>query len=115
MQVRVADGLELKAGDQVHLDLPPDGLLRAAWLAYGLPLSTTVLAVAVAAAVVDPANDSALVASGVLGLAAGVLVGRKKLAGDRCIWRLTPVVCERIVKRRGEPGVAPPGPRVSGT
>jgi positive regulator of sigma E activity len=115
MQVRVADGLELNAGDQVHLDLPPDGLLRAAWLAYGLPLSTMVVAVAVATAIVDIANDSAFVVSGVVGLAAGVLAGRRKLAGDRCLRRLTPVVCERVVRRRGEPGVAPPGPRVSGT
>ena len=116
MQVRVADGLELEAGDQVRLELPPDRLLRAAWLVYGLPLSATVLAVAVATAVLDPANEFAFVAFGVLGLAVGVFIGRRKLASHRCIWQFTPVACERIGGRMGEPpGIAPPGTRVTGT
>ena len=115
MQVRVADGLELEAGDQVRLELPPDRLLRAAWLAYGLPLSATVLAVSVATAVLDPANEFAVVAFGVLGLAVGVFIGRRKLASHRCIWQFTPVACERIGGRMGEPGIAPPGTRVTGT
>jgi sigma-E factor negative regulatory protein RseC len=99
MQVGIAAGLELEAGDRVRLELAPDRLVRAAWLAYGLPLCAMVLAVALAARVLAPAQDFALVMVGALGLLVGFFAGRRKLAGGDCLRRLTPVACERVAGR----------------
>lgn len=108
LEVSVAEGLELDVGDRVRLDLAPDRLLRAAWLAYGLPLLSMVVATALAALVLAPGSDLAMVAFGGLGLAAGVLAGRRKLGGSGCARHLTPVARERIPART-DSGAAPPG------
>jgi sigma-E factor negative regulatory protein RseC len=115
MQVRVAAGLELEVGDQVSLELAPERLLRAAWLAYGLPLSAMVLGVAVATAALHPGNDFALVAFAAVGLAAGVFAGRSRLARDHCMRRITPVVRERIGSRTCEQGGTPSDTPVAGS
>ena len=51
VRLKAPQGMTLRAGDRVRLVIAPRQLLRAAWLAYGLPLSGLVLSVAIAVAV----------------------------------------------------------------
>jgi sigma-E factor negative regulatory protein RseC len=106
IQVRVADGLYLEPGDCVRLELEPLHLLRAAWLAYGLPLLAMVLSVAAATAMADQTSDLGVVAFGAVGLAAGLIAGRRILRRDGCLQHLTPVVSDRISGRDSVPGDA---------
>jgi sigma-E factor negative regulatory protein RseC len=91
IQVRVADGLRLAPGDCVRLYFEPRHLLRAASLAYGLPLLAMVLSVAAATAMADLVNDPGVVACGAAGLALGLIAGRGILRRDGCLQQLTPV------------------------
>lgn len=97
LQVRVADGLVLAPGDYVRLELAPSHLLRAAWLAYGLPLLALVLSVTVA--VGFGAGDAGVVAAGATGLAAGLLAGRSILRRDDCLEHLTPTASTKVTPR----------------
>ena len=101
--VRVARGLHLQPGDCVRLELAPLHLLRAAWLAYGLPLVALVLSVALATVAAERAGDAGMVAAGAAGLAAGLIAGRRLLRKDSCLRHLTPVATERV----GPSGDAP--------
>jgi sigma-E factor negative regulatory protein RseC len=103
LDVRVADGLHLRPGDRVRLELAPLHLLRAAWLAYGLPLFALVVSVALAAVAGEGAGDAGMVAAGAAGLAAGLIAGRRLLRKDSCLRQLTPVASARV----GTPGDAP--------
>jgi len=103
IQVRVADGLALEPGDCVRLELKPLRLLRAAWLAYGLPLFAMVLFVAAATAMADLAGDIGVMAFGAAGLATGLIAGRRILRRDSCLQHLTPVASERISARGNVP------------
>lgn len=104
--MRVADGLDLEPGDCVRLELKPLHLLRAAWLAYGLPLLAMVLSVAAATAMADLLSDIGVMAFGAAGLAAGLIAGRRILRRDSCLQHLTPVASERISARGNLPGDA---------
>jgi sigma-E factor negative regulatory protein RseC len=106
IRVRVADGLDLEPGDSVRLELKPLHLLRAAWLAYGLPLVAMLLSVAVATAVAEQVGDPATMAFAAVGLAAGLFAGRRILRRDNCLQHLRPMVSERINARDNVPGGA---------
>jgi positive regulator of sigma E activity len=71
-------------------------LLRAAWLAYGLPLLALVLSVALATVAGERPGDAGMVAAGAAGLAAGLIAGRRLLRRDNCLRHLTPVATERV-------------------
>ena len=106
LQVRVASGLQIEAGDSVRLELEPRHLLRAAWLAYGLPLACMVAAVA-AAAVLVPANEGVALAAGIAGVIAGLVAGRRNLQRGSCLQQLVPVVSARVCP--GSAASAPDG------
>lgn len=93
IDVRLAPGLAVDPGDTVRLVLEPALLLRAAWVAYGLPLAG--LAAAVAAAGVAGAGDLLQVCAGAAGLAAGILLGRVAVAHDARLRGLAPVALRR--------------------
>ncbi|MEX2122532.1 MAG: SoxR reducing system RseC family protein [Woeseia sp.] len=103
LDVKVAHGLALERGDRVRLELAPDHLLRAAWLAYGLPLVAMVVATGAANRIVGPGNDLVAVVFGALGLVIGVLTGRSILAKDDCLRHIAPTAIERIDARTTEP------------
>lgn len=93
LQVSVPRHLDLEPGDTVKLALESATLLRAAWLAYGLPLTTMVAAVAAASASVE--SEAGAIASGAVGLVAGAAAARRLLLKERGIRRFVPVALER--------------------
>lgn len=99
IEAKVADGLLLEAGDRVRLEFVPAELVRAAWLAYGLPLAGLVSA-ALAATRVFPGNELAAVVCAALGLVAGAAWGRRSLLRDSCLSRCVPTVSERLAPER---------------
>jgi len=90
----IAQGLEVREGDRVSVELAPDNLLRAALIVYGLPLTGAV--VASAAAYWLGASDPGAAAMALAGAGMGVLVGRLRLRRARCLRDFTPTVTERI-------------------
>ena len=97
IEAKVARGLALERGDRVRLELAPEHLARAAWLAYGLPLVAMVAGTGAGVFIVPSDGDLAAVASGAIGLFAGVLCGRRMLAKDDCLRRIAPTAREKIV------------------
>jgi positive regulator of sigma E activity len=84
----------------VCLELRPEHLLRAAWLAYGLPLFCMVAGTGVAAGLAAPGDDSAALACGVLGLLGGLFAGRRTLGREECLRSLVPIVSAKIAAGR---------------
>ncbi len=99
IEAKVAAGVLLTAGDRVRLEFVSAELVRAAWLAYGLPLAGLVVA-SLAASRVFPGNELAAVICAVLGLFAGAAYGRRALRQGRCLSRCMPVVSERLAPER---------------
>lgn len=99
VDVRVGTGLVLEVGDRVQLTLAPANLLRAAWLVYGLPLIAGVIAVLIASRI-EPGNDLVAALSGLLGLAAGALLGRRAMyRKNGCLRQFVPAVTARAARR----------------
>lgn len=100
IEAKLAEGMALEAGDRVRLEFVPAELVRAAWLAYGLPLAG-LIAAALFAALLAPGNDLAAVAGAVLGLLAGAWHGRRSLRQSGRLGRCVPIISERISPPRG--------------
>jgi sigma-E factor negative regulatory protein RseC len=96
VEVPVANGLVLDVGDRVQLSLPPARLLRAAWLAYGLPLVALVLAT-VLASWIGRGQDGLTMLSAAGGLAAGLWLGRRALRRYGCLQEFIPEATARAV------------------
>lgn len=92
IDVSVAPGLDLKPGDEVRLTLAPSHLLRAAILAYGLPLLGVLLALGIAWSLNHGIDDRFAVALAMGGLLTGTLLGRHLLNRDGCLKNLVPTV-----------------------
>jgi sigma-E factor negative regulatory protein RseC len=90
LDVNVGEGVALRVGDRVRLELLPAHLLRAAWLVYGLPLFSMLLAVAAGSSLLAPGSDLAAVLSGAAGLVAGVLLGRRAINRSGCLRQCIP-------------------------
>lgn len=99
IEAKLTEGLTLVAGDRVRLEFVPAELVRAAWLAYGLPLAGLIAAVLVAARLA-PGNELAAVVGAALGLVAGAWYGRRSLRQSGCLSRCVPIVSERISPAR---------------
>jgi sigma-E factor negative regulatory protein RseC len=82
IEVQVSPGLGLKAGDKVKLTLSPSNLLRAALLAYGLPLGGIIIALGMAWFFKQTLDD---------GLAVLLAIVNK----DGCLKNLVPSISER--------------------
>ena len=95
IEVQLSPGLGLKAGDEVKLELAPANLLRAAFLAYGLPLGGIIIALGVAGFFDSALDDQLAVVLAVGGLVGGVLLGRHYLNKDGCLKNLVPTISER--------------------
>lgn len=96
IDVRLVAGLALRPGDEVRLALAPSSLLRAALLAYGLPLAGLVTALGIAWYLKQSLADRPAVALAAVGLVAGLLVGRHFLNRDGCLRNLVPTISERL-------------------
>ncbi len=93
LQVSVPRGLDLQPGDTVRLGLESATLLRAAWLAYGVPLTAMVAAVAAGSVFVE--SEAGAVMFGAAGLAAGTASARRLLHGERGVRRFVPIAIDR--------------------
>ena len=90
----IAAGVDVHEGDEVRIELSPLQLLRASWLAYGLPLVAAVIATGVA--YLFGLDDFYAVVAAVVGMAAGLVVARRQLASASCLYRFTPTIVARL-------------------
>lgn len=90
----VARQIELRVGDRVRLELTADNVLRAAALAYGLPLCGALAGAALAWWF--GAGDAGAAAAAIAGALAGVATGRWRLRRESCLRRFTPLVTARL-------------------
>ncbi len=95
IEVQLSPGLGLKAGDEVKLTLAPAHLLRAAVLAYGLPLGGIVIAPGAAWFLNQSLDDHVAIALAIGGLLIGGLFGRHFINKEACLKNLVPTISER--------------------
>ncbi len=89
LELRVPDsGSPLRVGDSVQLNLLPGNLLRAALLAYGVPLAGAALAAAMAFAL--GASEPASVTAALAGLMAGMIFSAYRTRRLSCLGNLSP-------------------------
>lgn len=93
--VPVPASMHLHAGDQVHLELSPESLLKASFLVYGLPLVGVIGALLFGWLVVGPLGDASAIGLAVSGLVAGLLAGRMRIGRDQCLERFVPTIAGR--------------------
>ena len=93
IEVVVPAGMAVTIDDDVEVSLAPRNILRAALIVYGLPLLGALAGVALAYAA--GLGDEGAVGTALLGLGAGLLVGRHRLGRADCLQRFTPVIERR--------------------
>jgi sigma-E factor negative regulatory protein RseC len=98
LQLDVPGDLALSAGDRVYLEVSDSGILRAAVLAYGMPLAGVLLSLALARLVLGPLSDATGVCVAAAGLVTGWILGRRRLSPARSLEPFQP----RLVKDDGE-------------
>lgn len=82
VELQLPSAHHYRAGDEVSLSIASSSLLRAALLAYGLPLAGTVLALTLGWVVMAPLSDLAAAIIALAGLLAGFIAGRNQLKKD---------------------------------
>ena len=90
----IAGGLDVREGDEVRVELAPDSLLHAALIVYGLPLAGAVIGAGIA--YLAGGDDLGAAIAALLGLAAGMAAGRRRLRRAACLRRFTPTVTARL-------------------
>lgn len=92
LSVRMPAGVRLQVDDVVRLSIAPRHLLRAATLAYGLPLAGALGALAIAWIARADIGDAAGVVVALAGLVAGHLAGRWLLQRDAACEHFLPTL-----------------------
>lgn len=100
-QIRVANTLNARPGDQVTVAIEESALLRASLLVYALPLVVMVVATALAGIVV-PGRDGLAMVAALAGLGAGLGLARWYSRRDAARWQ--PVMGQLIPARAELPG-----------
>lgn len=88
--------MNLAVGDTVSLSLPPERLLRASLLAYGLPLGALAAAPLLASWLWGPLHDLVLAGIAMAGVVVAVAAGRRRLSRDACLSQLQPSIESRV-------------------
>lgn len=96
MEVGIPQGMAFAAGDAVTLSIAPRYLLRAAMLAYGLPLLLMLLAVGLARVAGVASSDAAAVVFSATGLLVGIVLGRWLLRREAVCEQFTPEIDGRV-------------------
>ena len=91
----VPASMHLHAGDQVHLELSPESLLKASFLVYGLPLVGVIGALLFGWLIVGPLGDASAIGLAISGLVAGLLAGRMRIGRDQCLEQFVPTIAGR--------------------
>ena len=92
IEIRIPTGMALRTGEHVRLTMAPADLLRAAFLAYGLPLVSMLVFIGAAAIFGSAQSDLTGVIVAVVGLAAGIFAGRQILERDAACDQLVPFI-----------------------
>ena len=92
VETSIPAGMTLAVGDQVRLTVAPRHLLRAAILAYGLPLISMLVFVAIAWGFGAADSDLLAVAFALTGLVAGFLLSRRLFAAEAACEQFVPVI-----------------------
>jgi len=95
IEIQLPPGHYFRAGENVTLSIASSSLLRAALLAYGLPLAGTVVALTIGWLIMAPLSDfmGALIA--LTGLLAGFVAGRSQLRKDAWCKQFVPSIDRR--------------------
>jgi positive regulator of sigma E activity len=88
--------LELRAGDEVRIELAPQSVLQAALIVYGVPLGMTLLMAGIAY-LAGLADEGAVLAV-LVGMAAGAYIGRRRLQRSHCLRQFTPAITGRLAR-----------------
>ena len=83
----------LREGDTVRLELEGTNILRASLIVYGMPLAGA--AVGAAFAYLAGLGDVGAALLAIAGLAAGFLLGRRRLQRRNCLAEFTPTAVGR--------------------
>ncbi len=94
IRLRKPDGLSAGVGDHIELSIQSRSILRAAVLAYGLPLISMLSTLAIVQALPVKIGEPLAVLMAILGLTLGVFVGRRFLRSDSVCTQFLPVVSE---------------------
>lgn len=94
IDARIATGITVHEGDEVRIELAPRQILSAAVIVYGLPLAGAVLAAA--AAYAAGLGDVPASFAGLAGIAAGILISRRRLRMSSDLCEFTPTIVERL-------------------
>jgi sigma-E factor negative regulatory protein RseC len=95
LQLPVPGAMRLRTGDQVYLELSADGLLKASFLVYGLPLVGIVTALFAGWLIAGPLNDASTIGLSLAGMLAGLVVARTHIGRDRCLEQFVPKITRR--------------------
>lgn len=90
VDIRIPEGMSLKAGDRIRLVISSQQLLNAAALAYGVPLAG--LLVAAGAGWLLTGDDLLSALTGAAGLIAGVWTSRWHVAAQSMCDRFVPII-----------------------
>ncbi len=91
IEAHIALGLDVREGDEVSIELAPRHLLNAALLVYGMPLGGALLGAVIAYSL--GFGDLHAAVAGLLGIAAGIAVARRRAGREQC--RFTPTIVAR--------------------
>jgi len=94
IQVEVPAGMTVRQGDTIELTIGHKFLLRAAMLAYGLPLITMITLLALAWLLSGNPGDGAGIVLAIIGLVIGLFIGRQILSSES--------ICEQFVPSFGK-------------
>ncbi len=91
IEALIAAGVDIREGDEVSIELAPRHLLNAALIVYGLPLVGALVGAGIAYAFA--LGDSYAALAGLAGLAAGIMIARRRAARGQC--QFTPTIVSR--------------------
>ena len=94
IKVVIPKGMSVRQGDVIELTIGPKFLLRAAMLAYGLPLVSMVVFLGLAWMLIGNPGDGAAILLAVCGLFVGLVGGRQILDRES--------ICEQFVPALGK-------------
>lgn len=95
MQIEIPDGMSVRQRDTIDLQIGSGYLLRAALLAYGLPLITTLVALILLQSSGFGTRDAIGIVAALAGLLGGLAIGRAFLRRES--------ICDQFVPSIGGP------------